>query len=72
MLQADYLDSILADLEDAANEILANPVSVVLNLCRTMPYVQSSQILSKKQGGYWGLQNLLDHDHALIAAALAG
>lgn len=70
--QTDYLDSILADLENAADEILDNPIYVVLNLCRTLAFIQDHLILSKKQGGQWALNNLPSYDHALIGAALAG
>lgn len=56
--KADYLDSIMGDIQNAAEEILADPVYYILNLCRVLGYLESSQVLSKEQGGLWGAENL--------------
>lgn len=50
---ADYMDSIWGDIENAQEEILGNPVYVILNLCRVLAFVQESLVLSKEQGSAW-------------------
>lgn len=66
----DYFDSILSDIEDAEEDIITNPVYIVLNLCRVLAYKREDLILSKKEGGEWGLKNLPEKHHALILQAL--
>lgn len=56
--KADYLDSIRSDIRDAVSEITEDPVYFILNLCRSLAYLQDNLILSKKQGGRWGMENL--------------
>lgn len=53
-----YLDSIKCDIEDSENEIADNPIYIILNLCRVLAYVEESLVLSKEQGGLWGLKKL--------------
>ena len=65
-----YLDSIRQDVENAAEDVSANPVYVILNLCRVIAYVKENLVLSKRQGGEWGLANLPDKYHVLIRDAL--
>lgn len=67
--KADYLNSILYDIENAEEEIGQNPVYFVLNLCRVWAYVQTEQVLSKRQGGAWALCRL-PHFASLIQEAL--
>ncbi len=55
---ADYLDSIRADVKNAAEDILQDPTYVILNLCRVAAYVREGAVLSKQQGGEWGLFHL--------------
>jgi len=72
---ADYLASILADVEDffAGRIAPANdPVYFVLNVCRVLAYVMESHISSKDEGGAWALTHLPQEFHGLIAQALAG
>ncbi len=68
--EGDYLDSILGDSADAENEITGNPLYVILNLARVLAYLREKKILSKKEGGLWGLKNLPEKYHPLIRAAL--
>lgn len=68
--EGDYLDSILGDSADAENEITGNPLYVILNLARVLAYLREKKILSKKEGGLWGLENLPEKYHPLIRAAL--
>lgn len=65
-----YLDSIRCDIENAAEEILENPTYIILNLCRVLAYKRSGFVLSKKEGGDWGIHNLPDKYHSLILQAL--
>jgi streptomycin 3"-adenylyltransferase len=65
-----YLDSILGDVSDAENEITDNPMYMILNLTRVLGYLREKKILSKKEGGIWGLKNLPERYHPLIHSAL--
>jgi len=65
-----YLDSICRDIENAVEHILDYPVYITLNLCRVYAYIKDSVVISKEQGGQWGLENLLQRYHKLIAAML--
>ena len=67
----DYFDSIMSDIENAEEDITQNPVYIVLNLCRVLAYKREGLILSKKEGGEWGLKNLPKKYHALILQALS-
>ena len=42
----------------------------MLNLCRVLAYRREKQVLSKEQGGRWGLRNLPAAYSPVIAAAL--
>lgn len=66
----DYIDSIRYDIGNAREEILANPIYIVLNLCRALAYLQEGLILSKKAGGEWGIRTLPEEFHDLIREAL--
>ena len=66
----DYIDSIMCDIEEADEEILENPVYIILNLCRVAAFLKDGAITSKKQGGEWGEQNLDSQYHKFISEAL--
>ena len=66
----DYLDSISLDIENAKEDVLNYPVYVILNLCRVYAYIKDGMVLSKEQGGRWGLNNLSHLYHNLIANIL--
>lgn len=66
----NYIDSIWRDVEGAEEEILENPVYIILNLCRVEAFLKDNVIISKKQGGEWGLKNLPSEFRALISEAL--
>lgn len=55
---ADYLDSIWCDIENAVEEIAENPMYLTLNLCRVLVYKEDGLIVSKQEGGEWGLKNI--------------
>lgn len=65
-----YLDSILQDVEEAAEAIAASPVYCALNLCRVLAYLHGGHVLSKAQGGQWGLTHLPERYHPLLQNAL--
>lgn len=66
----DYFDSIWSDIEHAETEIMDNPTYMILNLCRVLAYQREGLILSKQEGGRWGMDNLPQGHQALIAQAL--
>ncbi|SHO53122.1 aminoglycoside adenylyltransferase domain-containing protein [Anaerocolumna xylanovorans] len=53
-----YLESIKNDVSEAEKDISDNPVYTILNLCRVLAYVQDKLVLSKKEGGEWGIKNI--------------
>ncbi len=66
---ADYLNSIWSDIENAEEDIFENPVYVILNLCRVLAYIQDERVLSKKQGGAWGLTHLPENLKPVVRKA---
>lgn len=66
----NYVDSIWSDIKSAKEEILEEPVYMILNLCRVTAFLKNDLVLSKKQGGEWALQNLSEEYQALISNAL--
>jgi len=65
-----YFDSIWYDIECAEEDILENPVYVILNLCRVLSFKQEKLILSKQEGGIWGLAHVPEKYSSLIQQAL--
>jgi streptomycin 3"-adenylyltransferase len=65
-----YLNSIQADIEEAVSSVVENPIYIILNLCRVAAYVKSGLVLSKEQGGLWGIEHLEAGYHPLIHNAL--
>ena len=53
-----YIDSIIFDIENAVEEIACNPVYITLNLCRVLAYIRERKVLSKADGGIWGIKHL--------------
>lgn len=66
-----YLKSICSDIASSGEDILENPVYVILNLCRVLGYAKEGLVLSKKAGGEWGLTNLPTVYAPLVQEALA-
>lgn len=66
----NYIDSIWCDIERAKEEILENPVYVILNLCRVLAFLKDDITSSKKRGGEWALQNLPPEFNPFISDAL--
>ena len=67
--RASYLDSILGDVSDAAQDD-ADPVYFTLNLCRVLAFLTEGAVLSKAQGGQWGRTHLPREHHPLLQSAM--
>lgn len=66
-----YMDSIRSDIQEAREDILDNPVYIILNLCRVLAYKAENLILSKQEGGQWALNRVTRPDfQKLISDAL--
>lgn len=65
-----YFDSIWNDIKNAEEEITANPTYIILNLCRVLAYKKEGLILSKREGGNWGIENVPEKYRSLILQAL--
>ena len=65
-----YFDSIRSDIEEAETEITDNPTYIILNLCRVLAYKKEGLILSKQEGGNWGICNVPEKYQPLIVQAL--
>lgn len=65
-----YFDSIRKDIACAKEDILKNPVYITLNLCRVWAYGKEGLILSKAEGGKWGLEHVPAKYRPLIRQAL--
>jgi streptomycin 3"-adenylyltransferase len=68
--EADYLDSIWDDVAGAEEEITDNPMYLILNLARVLAYLKEKKVLSKLEGGEWGLGSMPEEYHPLIRSAL--
>ncbi len=69
----DFVRSILADVASATfgfDAVLQYPVYVVLNVCRTLAFLQTGRILSKDEGGVWALEKLPAQFCGTITSAL--
>lgn len=65
-----YLDSLWYDIGNAAEDIAEDPMYIILNLARVLAYCREGSVLSKKEGGEWGISHLPERFHGLIEAAL--
>lgn len=65
-----YLDSIQEDIQNAKQDILLEPLYIILNMCRVAVFLQEGRIVSKKQAGEWGRKQLKREVHPLIDRAL--
>lgn len=67
----NYVDSIFLDIKNAKDDILEQPIYIILNLCRVYAYVKDGLCLSKKDGGKWGMKHLPFEERAVAAEAAA-
>ena len=63
-----YTDSIKFDIESAKEDIFDNPMYIILNLCRVYAYIQNKLVLSKKDGGLWGIENIPEYAQTIKKA----
>jgi streptomycin 3"-adenylyltransferase len=66
----DYWQSLLWDAQGILADMSSEPVYAVLNLCRIVAYQREQVVLSKYEGGKWGLRHLPAAFHVLIEQAL--
>jgi streptomycin 3"-adenylyltransferase len=69
--KTDYMDSIWNDIEEAPEEITENTMYLTLNMARVLAFAKDGLVLSKKEGGEWGLKNVPEEYHNLIEDALS-
>lgn len=65
-----YLASIIQDLQDGQIAIYTNPSYHILNLCRTLAYLQDDMIISKDDGGKWAMTKPLPFSETIQKALL--
>lgn len=65
-----YRASIVGDYIDARDTAVHNPVYFILNACRVHAYLNEQLILSKDEGGVYGLKTLPPEFHSSISQAL--
>ena len=68
--EQDYLDALWYDVSGAEEEIAGSPMYMILNLARVLAYLREKAVLSKKEGGEWGIKNLPEAYHPLLCTAL--
>jgi len=66
----DYLKALVYDINDARALMNENPVYFILNICRTLCYLREGKVLSKVEGGQWGLNNLPARFQGIIQKSL--
>jgi streptomycin 3"-adenylyltransferase len=66
-----FLDALVASFQEARAHYLQDLVAFVLDSCRVYAYLRDGQLLSKNQGGAWGLAHLPEQYHPLIQQSLA-
>lgn len=66
-----YWSSLMVDADGIWADMATNPIYSILNLCRIAAYQQEKSILSKLEGGKWGLEHLPARFHPLIQQALS-
>lgn len=69
--EQNYWDSITKDIQNAVAEIAGNPLYITLNLCRVAAYAKERAVLSKEQGGFWGLSHFPGDYRPILLKALA-
>ena len=68
--EQDYLDAVWDDVSGAEEGIAETPLYLILNLARVLACLEEKKVLSKKEGGVWGLKFLPDQYRPLVRSAL--
>jgi hypothetical protein len=66
-----FLEALVASFQEARAHYLQDLVAFVLDSCRVYAYLRAGTLLSKNEGGAWGLANLPEQYHPLIQQSLA-
>lgn len=69
--QADALAAVWYDIASAEADVVDNPVYVILNLCRTIWWLEHGVVLAKSAGGAALLPSLSGDTQVVVAAVLA-
>ena len=64
-----YFKALLYDLEDVPELLVKHPSYYILNLCRTLGFLKTGKVMSKREGGEWYIQNEHPFSH-LVRKAL--
>lgn len=64
------LDYLQAEMQDAVIRENENPVYCVLNACRALAFLEKNELLSKQEGGEWGIQYFPEKYTSLLKAVL--
>lgn len=67
----NYIDSLMYDIANAADDIISSPVYFTLNLCRVLAYLRDGIVLSKAQGGDWGEKHIPQYSTLITTAMMA-
>lgn len=67
---SDFWDSLVRDIGWARERLEGVPVYAVLNCCRILAYAHERAILSKAEGGEWGMRELPPEFRPLAELAL--
>lgn len=67
---AIYWQGLLFDVVDAPTMMCTQPMYTTLNLCRVLAYQREHLILSKADGGIWGLAHVPQQYRPLVKQAL--
>lgn len=65
-----FSDSIKRDIVSAGGGIVENPVYYILNMCRTLMFLNEKTVGSKADGGVWAMKILPNRYRSVVAAAL--
>ena len=69
--EAALREALIKSVQRAQAILPQDPISFVLNACRTVAYLQDGVVLSKDDGGGWGLGHLPEQYQGLIQQSLA-
>ncbi len=69
--EQEFRATLVEKVQIAQEHPLHDPISFVLNACRTLAYLHKGVILSKDAGGVWGLATLPEQYYPLIQQLLA-
>ncbi len=69
--EAIFREALIQSAQAAQAQLPQDPIAFILNACRTVAYLQDGIVLSKDDGGNWGLVYLPERYQGLIQQSLA-